>query len=255
VVLKVHTSNYKIRGFVAEVSPRDLAAIAKVKNVPFVYDLGSGTLVNLARWGLPYEPTVAETLKDGADIVTFSGDKLLGGPQTGFIVGRKDLIARINRNPMKRALRVDKIRIAALEETLKLYRDPDRLADRLPTLRLLAKPRKDIEKLAAKLLPHIAGKAPGEITVAVVRCTSQIGSGSLPTETLESTGISLKPVKKQGAGRMLEHIATALRRLPVPVIGRIDDDALILDLRCLENEDHFIGNLKHLDLTGEASAS
>jgi L-seryl-tRNA(Ser) seleniumtransferase len=255
LVLKVHTSNYKIRGFVAEVMPRDLAGIANAKNVPFVHDLGSGTLVDLARWGLPHEPTVAEALKDGADIVTFSGDKLLGGPQTGFIVGRKDLIAHINRNPMKRALRIDKIRIAALEETLKLYRDPDRLADRLPTLRLLARPRKEIEKLATRLLPHIAGKIPDEITVGVVRCTSQIGSGSLPTETLESAGISLKPVKKQGAGRMLVHIATALRRLPVPVIGRIDDDALILDLRCLEREDDFIGNLKHLDLTGEAKAS
>ncbi len=254
LVLKVHTSNYKIRGFVAEVAPRDLAVIAKAKNIPFVHDLGSGMLVDLARWGLPHEPTVAEALKDGADLVTFSGDKLLGGPQAGFIVGRKDLIARINRNPMKRALRVDKIRIAALEETLKLYRDPDRLAERLPTLRLLARRRKEIEKLAAKLLSHVAEKIPGEIIVELVRCTSQIGSGSLPTETLESAGISLKPMKKQGAGRMLEHIASALRRLPVPVIGRIDNDALVLDLRCLEREDDFIANLKHLDLAGGAHA-
>jgi L-seryl-tRNA(Ser) seleniumtransferase len=254
LVLKVHTSNYKIRGFVAEVAPRDLAAIAKARNVPFVHDLGSGMLVDLARWGLPHEPTVAEALKDGADLVTFSGDKLLGGPQAGFIVGRKDLIARINRNPMKRALRVDKIRIAALEETLKLYRDPDRLAQRLPTLRLLARPRKDIEKLAARLLPAFAGKMPAGVTAEVGRCTSQIGSGSLPTETLESAGISLKPAKKQGVGRMLEHIAAALRGLPVPVIGRIDNDALVLDLRCLEREDDFIANLKHLDLSGAADA-
>jgi L-seryl-tRNA(Ser) seleniumtransferase len=211
-------------------------------------------LVDLAHWGLPHEPTVAETLKDGADIVTFSGDKLLGGPQAGFIVGRKDLIARINRNPMKRALRVDKIRIAALEETLKLYRDPDRLADRLPTLRLLARPRKEIEKLAARLLPLLAGKMPAEVTAEVGRCTSQIGSGSLPTETLESAGIFLKPVKKQGAGRMLAQIATALRRLPMPVIGRIDDDALVLDLRCLEREEEFIANLKRLDFAGGTDA-
>jgi L-seryl-tRNA(Ser) seleniumtransferase len=254
LVLKVHTSNYKIRGFVAEVAPRDLAAIARAKSVPFVHDLGSGMLVDLARWGLPHEPTVAETLKEGADLVTFSGDKLLGGPQAGFIVGRKDLIARINRNPMKRALRVDKIRIAALEETLKLYRDPDRLAERLPTLRLLARPRKDIEKLAARILPRVAERMPDGIAAEVVRCTSQIGSGSLPTETLESAGIALKPAKKQGAGRMLEHIATALRRLPVPVVGRIDNDALVLDLRCLEREDDFVANLKHLDLAGGADA-
>jgi L-seryl-tRNA(Ser) seleniumtransferase len=251
LVLKVHTSNYRIEGFTAEVSGRDLAALAHARGVPLVNDLGSGTLIDLARFGLAHEPTVAEAVADGADLVTFSGDKLLGGPQAGFIVGRKDLIARVNRNPMKRALRIDKIRLAAIEATLRLYRDPDSLAQRLPVVRLLARPQADVGALAQRLMPTLAAAVGPSFKVAAVACASQIGSGALPQETVPSAGLAVRPAG--GGGRALAALASALRRLPVPVIGRIDDQALILDLRCLEDEAAFVDNLAGL-APGDADA-
>jgi L-seryl-tRNA(Ser) seleniumtransferase len=244
LVLKVHTSNYRIEGFVAEVSGRDLATLAHKGNVPLVNDLGSGTLIDLARYGLAHEPTVAEAVAEGADIVTFSGDKLLGGPQAGFIVGRRDLIARINKNPMKRALRLDKIRLAAIEATLALYRDPDRLSERLPTLRLMARPRDEISALAARLAPVLARRLGDRFVVEVAACASQIGSGSLPQQTIPSAGLAIRPC--HGRGRALDTLAAALRCLGVPVIGRIEDGALVLDLRCLEDEAGFAANLAGL---------
>ncbi len=250
LILKVHTSNYRIEGFTAEVSAASLAELARQHKVPLAHDLGSGTLVDLARWGLVREPTVAEAVAAGADLVMFSGDKLLGGPQAGFIVGRKALLAQINRNPLKRALRVDKIRLAALEATLRLYRDPDRLAERLPTIRLLARPADEIAALSRRLAPIVARAVGGAYAVDAIECRSQIGSGALPTETIASAGLAIAPVAKKGAGRALEALASALRRLPVPVIGRIEQNAVVLDLRCLEDEAGFIAGLTGLDLTG-----
>jgi L-seryl-tRNA(Ser) seleniumtransferase len=246
LILKVHTSNYRVQGFVAEVKAPALAGIAKEGGVPLVNDLGSGTLVDLSRYGLAHEPTVAEAVGEGADLVTFSGDKLLGGAQAGFIVGRKELIACVNRNPLKRALRVDKIRLAAIEATLRLYRDPDRLAERLPTIRLLARSKDDIAAMARELLPRVA-KAVGEaFDVEVVDLSSQIGSGALPLETLPSAGFAIRPGQKKSGGRALTALASALRALPTPVIGRIEDDAVVLDLRCLEATEPFVENLAKL---------
>ena len=233
VVLKVHTSNYRIEGFTAEVPAPQLAGIAGKAGVPLLNDLGSGSLVDLSAFGLRREPTVAETVAEGASLVTFSGDNLLGGPQAGFIVGRKDLIAAINRNPLKRAVRLDKIRIAALEATLKLYRDPDRLRERLPILRLLARPEGEIAAQAARLAPAVdALLAPHGFSAAACSCKSQVGSGALPVDTIPSAGLRLTGA----GGDAPDRLSARLRALPVPVVGHIRDGALVLDLRCLEHD-------------------
>jgi L-seryl-tRNA(Ser) seleniumtransferase len=187
---------------------------------------------------------VSETVAEGADVVTFSGDKLLGGPQAGFIVGRKDLIAKINRNSMKRALRVDKIRLAALEATLQLYRDPERLTERLPTVRAIARPKKEIEALARRIVPALTEALGSAFAIDLVSCNSQIGSGALPQEQIASAGIAIRP--KAAQGRRLASLAAALRALPVPVIGHTADGAIVLDLRCLEDEPGFVANLAPL---------
>lgn len=248
-LLKVHTSNYEIRGFTASVVTSEVAAIARERELPLVVDLGSGTLLDLRRFGLPAEPTVRETLDAGADIVTFSGDKLLGGPQCGIIAGRRDLVDRMQRNPLKRALRVDKLILAALEQVLRLYLHPERLQEELPTLRLLTRPREFIERIAQRVAEHLAPHLPVEYTVAATECTSQIGSGALPVATLRSFGVAVRSTRpRRERHRDLARLHAALRDLPVPVIGRIEDDALILDCRCVEDVDALIASLSSLQL-------
>ncbi|MEM8976277.1 MAG: L-seryl-tRNA(Sec) selenium transferase [Pseudomonadota bacterium] len=250
MIMKVHTSNYIIQGFTKEVPEPDIAELCHTHDLPFVNDLGSGTLANLEDYGLPHEPTPMDALKDGADIVTFSGDKLLGGPQAGLIVGRKDLIARIKSNPMKRALRCDKMTIAALSAVMRLYRDPARLADRLPVLKALARPEADIRSMAESILENVQQAIGSSADASTMPCESEIGSGALPTRTIASYGIAIKPKTKgkSGHGTRLNRIADAFRGLPLPVIGRIQDDTFVLDLRCLSDEAAFTAQLSKLDI-------
>ena len=251
LIMKVHTSNFVVQGFTAEVGEKELAEIAHRHHVPLVVDLGAGSLVDLKRYGLPHEPTVAETLANGADIVTFSGDKLLGGPQAGIIAGRKDLIEKIKRNPMKRALRCDKMTIAALAAVLRLHMDPDRLAERLPVIALLARGQEEIELQARRIAPLLGERLGGVAKVDAAPCQSQIGSGSLPADSLPSFALVLSPeTGKRGRGSALKRIAAAFRDLPVAVVGRISDDSFVLDLRCLTDEQGFLDQLQRLSLGG-----
>jgi L-seryl-tRNA(Ser) seleniumtransferase len=250
LLMKVHTSNYEIRGFTNSIPESEISQLAHEKNLRFVSDLGSGTLVDLTKYGLPREPTVTETLGQGADIVTFSGDKLLGGPQSGLIVGKKELIEAIKHNALKRALRVDKTTVAALAEVLKIYRDPDRLHYRLPLLADLSRPLADIDSLARKIFPAFKQKLSTIANVSMEPCKSQIGSGALPLDLLESRAIVIKPLAKKGeTDAALRKLAEEFRNLPVPVIGRIRDGNLVFDLRCLISESDLIPQLDHLTVT------
>ncbi|CDJ74711.1 L-seryl-tRNA(Sec) selenium transferase [Serratia marcescens] len=241
LLMKVHTSNYSIQGFTAAVDEAELAQLGAEQGVPTATDLGSGSLIDMTQYGLPAEPMPQRLLAAGVDLVTFSGDKLLGGPQAGIIVGKKALIARLQQHPLKRALRVGKLTLAALEATLRLYLQPEKLAEQLPTLRLLTRPQQEMQQAAERLLAALAPRFTADFDLRAEPCWSQIGSGSLPVDRLPSYALTFTP--RDGRGATLEALAERWRRLPQPVIGRLGDGRLWLDLRCLEQEGALIDAL------------
>lgn len=236
LVMKVHTSNYVVQGFTAEVAEPELAKIAQAGNIPFVVDLGAGTLVDLTQFGLPKEPTPAETIANGADLVTFSCDKLLGGPQAGILVGRKDLIQRIKKNPLKRVLRVGKVTLAALESVLRMYRNPATLPQRVKVLQLLTRPAASMQAQADSLIPslrEVFASCGLQVTAQAVK--SQIGSGSLPVERLPSVALAIAALDRANEKKVVR-LERLLRGSDTAVIGRISEKTLLLDLRCLTED-------------------
>uniref|UniRef100_A0A8W7PDB7 L-seryl-tRNA(Sec) selenium transferase n=1 Tax=Anopheles coluzzii TaxID=1518534 RepID=A0A8W7PDB7_ANOCL len=228
LLMKVHTSNYHIEGFTHSVSEAELAELARHHGLPAATDLGSGALIDLSAYGLPAEPMPQQMIAQGVDLVSFSGDKLLGGPQAGLIIGKKSWIDKIQKHPLKRALRCDKMTLAALEATLRLYLQPDKLTRQLPTLRRLTRPQAEMQEQATRLLGSLSSFAGAAFDTATTACLSQIGSGSLPVDRLPSWAITFSA--RDGRGSTLEALASRLRSLPAPVIGRLYDGKLLSQL-------------------------
>ena len=248
LLMRVHTSNYRIEGFTKAVPESELAYLAAQHDIPFIVDMGCGNLIDVKKLGLPHEATAQDTLRNGADLVLFSGDKLLGGPQAGIIAGKKSLVAQIKKNPIKRALRLDKVTLAALEATLQLYRNPEALTSQLPTLRLLTRSEADVQLQAERLCGPLTSALDKNFKVEIASVSSQIGSGSFPVEVLPSAGLAI--TSKNGEDAELRALDRRMHELPKPIIGRISNGALILDLRCLEpdHEPHFLEQFKDLTL-------
>ncbi|HSB40378.1 MAG TPA: L-seryl-tRNA(Sec) selenium transferase [Methylomirabilota bacterium] len=227
LILKVHTSNYRVVGFTAAVSSRELAELGRARSIPVMEDLGSGCFVDLTRYGFPYEPTVPEVVASGVDLVSFSGDKLLGGPQAGILVGRAELVERLARNPLNRALRIDKFTVAALEATLYAYEAGTAL-ESIPTLRMLTEPATSVRRRARRLLARLPADRQRALGAELVESTSQVGGGALPTVELPTTAVALGT-----AGRPAQQLDEALRTGRPPVLGRLLDDRLLLDCRTI----------------------
>ncbi len=226
LLLKVHTSNFKVIGFTSEVDLPDLVALGSRHNLPVMEDLGSGSFVDLSRFGLAREPTVGEVVRAGVDVVTFSGDKLLGGPQAGLILGKKEIVDRVKKNPLNRALRIDKFTLAGLEAVLRLYFDEEEALRTIPTLAMLTQPHAVIARRAQRLLRRIKQKLAPFCTIASVATESMVGGGSLPEQALASQAVSLAPLD-----RSVNRLEMELRGAALPVIGRIEADRFLLDMR------------------------
>ncbi len=232
LLLKVHTSNYSMVGFTAEVPLKDLVALGAKYHLPVMKDLGSGSFVDFSKYGLIKEPTVQETVATGADVVTFSGDKMLGGPQAGIIVGRKDALERIKKNPVNRALRIDKMTLAALEATLHLYRDESKAVSAIPTLRMLTLPPKLIANKAKRLRNRLKKQGDDRLEAVIIDASSRVGGGALPLQELPTRCVGVR-IKGFSANR----IERIMREAAPPIIGRIENDLFVMDMRTVQDEE------------------
>jgi L-seryl-tRNA(Ser) seleniumtransferase len=248
LLLKVHTSNYKVIGFTAEVELEPLVALGRQRGIPVMEDLGSGAFIDLSRYGLPKEPLVSERIKLGADLVTFSGDKILGGPQAGMIVGKKDLIGRISKNHLQRALRCGKLTLAALEATLRLYRQSPDITEVIPTLKAFTRSMDEIRKMGEAALPLLHAALGREFRVALEESTCQIGSGALPAEELPTIVIAIGHSSRSAA-----RLAQTFRAANPPIIGRIKEDRFLLDLRTIFNLEDVVPNFIDTAIDGNVS--
>ena len=232
LLLKAHTSNFAVVGFTASVSLADLCCMGRERGIPVMEDLGSGSLLDLSVYGLSREPTVGDSVATGADLVTFSGDKMLGGPQAGIIVGKKEVVDQCKKNPLARALRIDKMTLAALESTLRLYRDPETAVAVIPTLRLIAADPAALARRARRLSASINKLAPGKVSARVVKTGSRVGGGALPLETLPSYGLEISV-----SGLSPNDLEKLMRGADTPVIGRIENDSFLLDVRTVADRE------------------
>ena len=241
-LMKVHSSNYQICGFTSAVSEAELAELGREMNVPVITDLGSGALMDLSRYGLPKEPTVQEKVAQGVDLVSFSGDKLLGGVQAGIIVGKKAWIERLQAHPLKRVLRCDKVILAGLEATLRLYLNPEKLSERLPTLRLLTKSVEQLRADAERLKARLESRLNADFQLQIEDSLAQIGSGSQPMERIPSVAVTLSEKTPQ----KLSALSTRFKQLSQPIIGRMENGKLWLDLRSVADIETLLNTVDEL---------
>lgn len=232
LLLRVHCSNYRIIGFTKEVSNEDLVNLGRQYHIPVVEDLGSGCFIDLSRFGLEKEPTVQEVVSSGVDVVTFSGDKLLGGPQAGIIVGRKDIINTIKKNPLNRALRIDKFTLSGLESILRLYRDERTVLDSIPTLSMISSPLDVVDKRAKRLLRRLRKDLKENCTLSIIDSSTRVGGGAMPEQNLTSRAVVIEPHQLS-----VSALERTLRTQDIPVIGRIEEDRLLLDLRTVADDE------------------
>ncbi|HEV8310077.1 MAG TPA: L-seryl-tRNA(Sec) selenium transferase [Methylomirabilota bacterium] len=232
LLLKVHPSNYRVVGFTESVTTRELAELGRARGVPVMEDLGSGSFLDLRPYGLPHEPTAPETVAAGADLVTFSGDKLLGGPQAGIVVGRRSLVERLRKNPLNRALRIDKLTLAALEATLRAYEEPARALRQIPTLQMLTEPEAAVHRRAQRCLRGLPPSVRAALGAQVVQDHAQVGGGALPVVELPTAALALG-----SPAHPAEALDARLRQAQPPIIGRIAGDRLLLDCRTVRDDE------------------